>query len=137
MPLVITCTHLAHTHPATTPWSPPQAVVSIISLILHDSWGLVWLVTGLASLVVMGAPQVRRFASYVCAQPGWTLASLGSCCMQAGLPSVHCCTRLARCSNAPAHHFGCLEAPSGCCLQVGETLHWWRARSQQEGKAKP
>ncbi|KAI3433730.1 hypothetical protein D9Q98_003538 [Chlorella vulgaris] len=41
--------------------SPMQivlAVVSIVSLILHDSWGLVWLVTGLASLVVMGAPQV-------------------------------------------------------------------------------
>ncbi|KAL4432402.1 hypothetical protein ABPG77_001701 [Micractinium sp. CCAP 211/92] len=60
-----------------TPMQLVLAVVSIISLILHDSWGLVWLVTGLASLVVMGAPQVV------------------------------------------------------------ETLHWWRARSQQEGKAKP
>lgn len=34
------------------------AVVSIVSLIAHDSWGFVWLVTGAASLVVMGLPQV-------------------------------------------------------------------------------
>lgn len=75
VPLVITCTHLAHTHTATTPWSPPQAVVSIISLILHDSWGLVWLVTGLASLVVMGAPQVRRGCQKRLHTDGWTLTS--------------------------------------------------------------
>lgn len=41
--------------------SPMQivlAIVSILSLIWHDNWGLVWLVTGLVSLVIMGAPQV-------------------------------------------------------------------------------
>lgn len=41
-----------------TPMQLVLAVVSIVSLILHDNWGLVWLVTGLASLVVLGAPQV-------------------------------------------------------------------------------
>lgn len=46
--------------PASTcrPLAPgPQAVVSIASLILHDSWGLVWLVTGLVALVVFSVPQ--------------------------------------------------------------------------------
>jgi fumarate reductase subunit C len=55
--------------------SPMQivlAVVSIVSLILHDSWGLVWLVTGLASLVVMGAPQVRNMV-VSCAWQCWSI----------------------------------------------------------------
>jgi hypothetical protein len=34
------------------------AVVSIISLIFDDNWGIVWLVTGIASLVILGLPQV-------------------------------------------------------------------------------
>ncbi|EFN59045.1 hypothetical protein CHLNCDRAFT_56692 [Chlorella variabilis] len=41
-----------------TPMQVVLAVVSIVSLIAHDSWGFVWLVTGAASLVVMGLPQV-------------------------------------------------------------------------------
>ncbi len=35
-----------------------QAVVSIVSLIAHDNWGLVWLATAISGLVVLGAPQV-------------------------------------------------------------------------------
>lgn len=34
------------------------AVVSIISLIFDDNWGIVWLVTGLVGVVVLGLPQV-------------------------------------------------------------------------------
>ena len=43
--------------------SPMQivlAVVSIISLIYDDNWGIVWLVTGLVSLVVFSLPQVAE-----------------------------------------------------------------------------
>lgn len=45
--------------------------MAIVSLIAHDNWLFIWLITGVVSLVVMGAPQVvetvgwlrrRRFA---------------------------------------------------------------------------
>jgi hypothetical protein len=41
---------------------PLQAVVSIISLILHNNWAYVWLVTGIAGLLVFSAPQISELA---------------------------------------------------------------------------
>ncbi len=49
---------------ATTPLPSLQAVVSIISLIVHDNWLFVWLVTGLVSLVVFSIPQLVEFAGW-------------------------------------------------------------------------
>ena len=41
---------------------PLQAVVSIVSLILHNDWAFVWLVTGIAGLLVFSAPQISELA---------------------------------------------------------------------------
>lgn len=38
--------------------------MSIVSLILHESWGLVWLVTGLVGLVVMSVPQAVELVGW-------------------------------------------------------------------------
>ena len=37
-----------------------QAVVSIVSLILNNNWAFVWMVTGIAGLVVLSAPQISE-----------------------------------------------------------------------------
>ena len=37
-----------------------QAVVSIVSLILKNNWAFVWMVTGIAGLVVLSAPPDLR-----------------------------------------------------------------------------
>lgn len=41
-----------------TPMQVVLAVVAVVSLIANDNWLFIWLVTGIAGLVVMGAPQL-------------------------------------------------------------------------------
>lgn len=41
-----------------------QAVVSIISLIVHENWLFVWLITGLVSLVVFSIPQLVEIVGW-------------------------------------------------------------------------
>lgn len=52
--------------PLPTPPHLPivQAVVSIISLIVHENWLFVWLITGLVSLVVFSIPQLVEIAGW-------------------------------------------------------------------------
>jgi di/tricarboxylate transporter len=47
-----------------TPMQIVLAVVSIVSLIVHENWLFVWLVTGLVSLVVFSIPQLVEFAGW-------------------------------------------------------------------------
>jgi hypothetical protein len=37
-------------------------IVSIITFIAHEHWLLIWLVTGVAGLVILGAPQAFDIA---------------------------------------------------------------------------